>query len=151
MAFDHAFKVLHDYEVENAGDEAHIDAAGLMRDVAANAAQTKRDLLSEIPNERGWQRGSEYKVNQPETTSRSYSAAAIFASFLERDPDLLNVIKYLVAADALRLQWQWKNLKSEMYRLELPMTIAPREISSDDPKHHVGEVKSTGSAEFVRM
>lgn len=151
-AFVLAFRTLDTYEAEHPDDKSYVDAAGLMREVSADAANRKRALVSEIPDEAQKTRGETFELYQPESTIRSYSAPAIFKALLDgTDDTLITIIQMLMDRDALRLSWQYTKLRQVFHIYDLPVAIAPREIDDSELDYQIGEYKKLGSPQINRL
>jgi hypothetical protein len=150
-AFALAFKTLDTYEREHPSDESYVDAAGLMREVAAEAANRKRALVSEIPPGVTKNRGEVFELYQPESTVRSFSAPAIFRALLAASDDTLSqLIMMLIERGALRLTWQYTKLRSVLHMYDIPVVIKPSEIDDTSDSIMIGEHKKVGSAQINR-
>jgi hypothetical protein len=151
-AFALAFKTLDTYEREHPSDESYVDAAGLMREVAAEAANRKRALVSEIPTGVTKKRGDVFELYQPEPTIRSFSAPAIFKALLKASDDTLSeLIMMLIERGALRLTWQYTKLRSVLHMFDVPVVIKPREIDDTEMEALIGEHKKLGSPQLNRF
>jgi hypothetical protein len=151
-AFALAFRTLDTFEREHPGDEAYVDAAGLMREVSADAANRKRALVSEIPNEVPKTRGKTFELYQPNPTVRSFSTPAIFSALLEATDDtLIEIIQMLISHEALRLTWQFSKLRHVFHLHDVAMTIKPSEIDDGEMDAQVGEYKKLGSPQINRL
>ncbi len=85
--------------------------------------------------------GSAYRVTEQRKAKRSYNAAAIFASFHDAGWGL----QELMDADAVRITWQWTNLKAAAYSADVEMRIAGHEVEDEGEidAAQVGEVWSS--------
>jgi hypothetical protein len=148
-AFDRAFDTLDQAVKDDPSDGNYTDLAALMRSQSAKAASLKRSLVSEIPA--GVQtQGQRYTMTQDEKTTRSYSSQKLLADFLANDEGtgLVALLRQLITLDVVKLTWSWTNVRKYAYDQRLALVIAPHAITDDDADNHIGEAKSTGSADF---
>ena len=149
-AFGNAFDAADQAIKDDPSDANYTDLAALMRDQSAKAGALKRSLVSEIPA--GVQtEGAKYTMTQDEVTTRSYSTEKLLTDFLltaDAGTAFVDVIHGLIDRKVLKLAWSWTNVRKYAYDVGLPLVIAPRAIDDIDTEYHVGEVKSTGSANF---
>jgi len=101
-----------------------VDIAGRLGHVIGKLSAYKRALLSEVTEPTD---GKEYRAAFSRSAKRSYNTAAILKSFDDAGVDL----KALRAADVVRLQWRWTELKAEAYKAGVTLSIAPRELGDD--------------------
>jgi hypothetical protein len=149
-AFDNAFATLDQAVKDDPSDGNYTDLAALMRVQSAKAGELKRSLVSEVPA--GVQtEGQKYKMSQPIKTMRSYSTDKLLQDLLLHQSagvGFVEMIRTLINEDVLKLAWSWTNVRKYANEVRLPLVIAPFEIADDDDKCHVGELKTTGSAQF---
>jgi hypothetical protein len=105
-------------------DEEAVDMAGRLAYVIGKLNAYKRALLAEVS---GPVTGSQYRTVTGRKASRSYNTASILSRFDAAGVSLHD----LRAADAVRLNWRWSELKKTAYDSGVTLSIAPREIEDD--------------------
>lgn len=92
-------------------------------------------LLAEAP---GPLVGESFELKATNAATRSYNTSGLLAAF-----GGLSALPELVAADVVRINWQWSNLQKEANRRDVSLTVAKHEIEDGDPDALVGEVWKT--------
>lgn len=112
-----------------------IDVIGRLRDVEKRLAAYRRTLEAEMnPDDVG----ADYKVEARRTATRSYNTPRLIVDFAREGVDLPD----LVAADVVRVGWQWTNLRRVASAAGVTVNVAARELDPDDvdlDSPHVGE------------
>jgi len=150
-AFEMAFEVLDEALIQHTDDEARIDLAGLMKEVAADAGAKKRDLVSEIPSWVGLD-GKRFTFDQGEHTERSFSTNKILTDLvMGMDRPLPEILMELISQGIVEFKWKWTALRDYFYANRIGLSIAPHEIEDFDTNYHVGEYKKKNSPKFERL
>lgn len=127
-------------------DEA-VDVVGEVAAIIRNLQDFNKSLKSEMAPEAT---GRGYVATTSRSATRSYNTQGLLAATVDamdmRRPSgtppfsLLDAMKALMDADAVRLTWRWTELQAVAIEYDIPMTIVRHEIEDGDPKALVGEV-----------
>lgn len=114
-------------------DEETADYLGRLDKVIRTLSAHRRLIMDEVP---GPLPGRDYRIIERRESTRSYNTSALLRSFAKEDV----TIEELVASDALRLSWQWTNLRAVANAYDIGLRIAGHEVTDGDEADHVGEV-----------
>ena len=108
------------------------DVVGDFDRAVAMIRDAKSGLMAEVTTEVD---GDRYRVTFGRRAERSYNTSGLLAAFggFDHLPDL-------VAAGAVRLDWQWSALRKHAYTEGVDLRLAAREIDDGDPDNLIGEV-----------
>jgi hypothetical protein len=119
------------------------EVAAIIRDLQAFTRSLKSEMAPEAT-------GRGYVATTSRSAKRSYNTQGLLAATVDamdmRRPSgsppvsLLDAMKALMDADAVRLNWRWTELQAAAVEYDIPMTIVRHEIEDGDPKALVGEV-----------
>jgi hypothetical protein len=128
------------------GDEL-IDILAEINSVEQQLGKLRRSHQAELVNNEG---GDEWEVKTSRSATRSYNNPRLIlkaAEALKAKP--LKAMAMLVAADVLKLNWQWKKLQQFVAENDITIQIAQHEISEGD-EADVGEVWTTSSVRYAK-
>lgn len=128
-------------------DEA-VDVVGEVAAIISDLQALIKSLKSEMAPEAT---GKAYTATTSRSAKRSYNTQGLLAATQEaladkimedemRHVTMIDALKTLMAADAVRLTWRWTELQAAAIEHDIPMTIVRHEIEDGDPKALVGEV-----------
>ncbi len=137
FALEHTPKLVKRLIREAHGENEIVDILGTVRSVERALAEERQLAAVEIPNGTA---GSSWELLQGVKWEKSYSTAKIMRDMQAAGITILDLIK----ADAVRLDWQFTNLKKVFRRAGVTMQMATHEIRPDDPNHHIGSYDKPG-------
>lgn len=111
-----------DLNLPGLGEEA--DWLGKLDEIIRLLRDHRANVIEELD---GPVSGSQYRVVEGRSASRSYNTAAILHAFNYADWSLQD----LMAVDAVRLSWRWSELRKAYQMAALPLTVAGREVEDD--------------------
>ena len=115
------------------GDDELADVIADLKEAERVLADTRKMLQSEVT---GPLEGRDYALVESRRATRSYNDSALLQSFWQGD--LNETLHELMAADVVRLSWQWSKLERLADRRDVSLRIAKHEVSDGD-EEHVGE------------
>lgn len=133
-----------------------IDLVGQMKSTQDRLYEERKLVESEMIS---GIHGERWSFTQGNKFTKSYNDDSLFGKFhaalenesLERDLtpwSFVDTIFWLIKRDALRMNWQYKNLKAVADYLDIPITEVAHEIEAGDMESDIGRVKGKASPQY---
>ena len=132
-ARDWALSLAETIRHDTPGDDELADVIADLKEAERVLADTRKMLQSEVT---GPMQGRDYALVESRRATRSYNDSALLQSFWQGD--LNETLHELMAADVVRLSWQWSKLERLADQCDVSLRIAKHEVSDGD-EEHVGE------------
>ncbi len=132
------------------GEGQLVDALGTINATQSAIGSIKLNTAVEVEAET---EGAKYRYEQSQKGMRSFNNGGMFLTLMVAldYKSLVNLLKFLMERDIVRLSWQWTKLEKLLRIRNITLRVASHEISEGDPDFDMGEYWKPGSQGYKRL